>query len=109
VEWDIRIPDNWKFGQWDQVDMYPVPVPRPVLVCTACSLKIRLTPSFILEGTRLTLEALVFVTLAKEVGGLPWRSIPELFCATDEKCAHKEERARPVPGHLGEVRHISRW
>jgi hypothetical protein len=87
-EWDIRIPEDWRFGQWNRVELYPVMVPRPVLVCTACRFRARLRPSFIIEGTRLTLEALVFVTFAREVGGLPWRSMLELFCAADEKCAH---------------------
>jgi len=87
-EWDIRIPEDWRFGQWDRVELAPVKVPRPVLVCIACGLRVRLTPSFIIEGTRLTLEALVFVTFAKEVGGLTWRSLPELFCASDDRCAH---------------------
>lgn len=87
-EWDIDIPEDWQFGQWGRVDLYQIPVPRPVLVCMACGLRVRLTPSFILKGTRLTLEALVFVTFAKEVGGLKWRTMPELFCAADERCAH---------------------
>lgn len=87
-EWDIRIPEDWRFGQWDRVELAPVKAPRPILVCMACGLRVRLKPSFIIEGTRLTLEALVFVTLAKEVGGLTWRSLSELFCAAGEKCAH---------------------
>ena len=50
TEWDIDIPEDWQFGQWDLVCLHPVSVPRPVLQCTACNLRVLLTPSFILKG-----------------------------------------------------------
>lgn len=87
-EWDIIIPEDWKYGQWDRARLYWVRVPLPVLVCRTCKCKVRLRPSFLLQGTRLTLEAVVFVTFAKEVGGLTWRALPDFFCAADDKCAH---------------------
>lgn len=87
-EWDIRVPRDWEYGQWDRAELYWVLVPLPVLVCTICGHKVRLRPSFLLKGTRLTLDAVVFVTFAREVGGLTWRAMPELFCADYDKCAH---------------------
>lgn len=87
-EWDIRIPGDWKYGQWDRAELYWVLVPLPVLVCTVCRRKVRLRPSFLLKGTRLTLDAVVFVTFAREVGGLTWRAMPEMFCTDYDKCAH---------------------
>ena len=88
TEWDIDIPEDWQFGQWDLVCLHPVSVPRPVLLCTACNLRVLLTPSFVLKGTRLTLDAIAFVILAKEVGGLKWRSLSKLFCSATERLAH---------------------
>ena len=87
-EWDIRIPEDWEYGQWNRARLYSVPVPLPVLICTVCNCEVRLRPSFMLKGTRLTLDAVVFVTLAREAGGLKWRAMLELFCANHDRCAH---------------------
>lgn len=52
-QWDIRIPEDWEYGQWDRAELYRVAIPLPVFVCESCMHKLRLKPSFILKGTPL--------------------------------------------------------
>jgi hypothetical protein len=86
--WDITIPQNWTFGQWDQIKLAPVSIPLPVYSCTACSEKIKISPSFCLRGTRLTLQALAFIGFIYETTELTWRDLPEKLCAGNNKIAH---------------------
>lgn len=86
--WDIVIPENWTFGQWDQIKLSPVRVALPVYCCTECNEQIKITPSFCLRGTRLTLQALAFISFVYETTELTWRDLPEKLCDENNKIAH---------------------
>lgn len=86
--WHIHIPDDWVYGNWSHVNLYLVRIPQPVLRCLACKELIKLTPSFLLQGTTLTLPALAFIIFAYETSELKWRDLPEEFYDGKDKIAH---------------------
>lgn len=86
--WHIHIPEDWVYGKWNQVNLYLVRVPRPVLRCLVCKELIKVIPSFLLQGTTLTLPALAFVIFAYETSYLAWRDLPEKFYDGKNKIAH---------------------
>jgi len=86
--WDIDIPENWVFGQWEQIKLFPVQVPIPVYSCTECNLQLKINPSFCLRGTTLTLQALSFIGFVYETTELAWRALPEKLCDENNTIAH---------------------
>ncbi len=78
--WDIDIPEDWSFGEWDRVVLVLVPVPIYVAHCLQCDCVLRIVPSFLIRGTRLTLPALIFMAFVYETMSLSWRKMAELFC-----------------------------
>jgi len=86
--WDIVVPDNWTFGQWEQAELLPVQVPLPVYRCKECNQLIKIIPSFCLRGTTLTLNALVFIGFIYEFSELTWRDLPIKFCEEKDRIAH---------------------
>jgi len=86
--WDIKIPEDFRFGDWDKVVLYSTRVALPIVACGVCGYEVRIEPSFKLKGSRLTLGAIAFITFAREVGGLKWRTMTELFCSEYDRCAH---------------------
>lgn len=87
--WDINIPNDWRYGQWDRIRLYPIKVKVFVVKCNECHEEYLVYPSFVLPGTTLTLPALIFISFAYEASDLSWRDIPEKFCPTPEnRIAH---------------------
>lgn len=86
--WDITIPEDWKYGDWEKVRLSPEHVPLPVICCKKCNKPVRVLPAFIIGGTTLTLPALVFVAFVYESSYLVWRDIPENFCPENNRIAH---------------------
>jgi len=86
--WHIRIPGDWVYGNWSQVNLYLEQVHLPVLRCSVCKELIKVSPSFLLQGTTLTLPALAFIIFAYETSDLTWRDLPEKFDDGKEKIAH---------------------
>ena len=86
--WDLEMPADWQFPQWESVQLFPVQVNQPVLRCSQCGEHIKVIPSFIQQGTTLTLPALIFVSFAYEFSDLTWRDLPEKFCDEDNRIAH---------------------
>lgn len=65
-----------------------MPVRVFIVKCTTCGKIYSVYPSFVLEGTTLTLPALLFISFAYETSDLTWREIPEKFCTPTDKIAH---------------------
>ncbi|MEW5921153.1 MAG: hypothetical protein AB1796_09490 [Bacillota bacterium] len=86
--WEIDIPYNWQYGDWDEIKLYPTQVPIVLIKCDLCGEVHRVYPSFILEGTTLTQTALIFITFIYESSNLTWRAIPDKFCDAANKIAH---------------------
>lgn len=86
--WEIDIPPNWRYGQWEQIKLYPTQVPIVLIKCDLCGEMHRVYPSFLLKGTTLTQQALIFITFVYESSGLTWREIPNKFCDAADKIAH---------------------
>ena len=86
--WDLELPADWQFGQWEAVKLFPIQVHQLVLRCSQCGKLIKVIPSFIQQGTTLTLSALIFVAFAYEFSGLTWRDLPQKFCEADNRIAH---------------------
>lgn len=86
--WDLELPAGWLFPQWESVRLFPIQVNQPVLRCNQCGEHIKIIPSFLQQGTTLTLPALIFVAFAYEFSDLTWRDLPEKFCAEDNRIAH---------------------
>lgn len=86
--WDLELPAGWLFPQWESVRLFPIQVNQPVLRCNQCGEHIKVIPSFIQQGTTLTLSALIFVAFAYEFSDLTWRDLPEKFCTEDNRIAH---------------------
>ncbi len=86
--WDLELPAGWLFPQWESVRLFPIQVNQPVLRYSQCAEHIKVIPSFIQQGTTLTLPALIFVAFAYEFSDLTWRDIPQTFCAEDNRIAH---------------------
>jgi hypothetical protein len=89
-KWDISIPEDWRHGDWDSISLFPVHVPLPIVRCEVCGKYFRVDPGFIIKGTILTINALVFVAYAYEWknSGLTWRLIVDKFCKDGEKISH---------------------
>jgi len=68
--------------------LYPLQVQQPILRCTQCGELIRVTPSFLLRGTTLTLPALIFVAFAYIFSDLTWRDMAQKFCNEENRIAH---------------------
>jgi len=86
---DSDIANNWQFGWWGRIKLSWKEVSILIGECSKCGCKIKVIPSFMVKGTRLTLEALCLVTVAKEVSGLSWRNLRDLLCdGVDGWCAH---------------------
>jgi hypothetical protein len=86
--WEIDIPHDWEFGEWDRIRLYPVQASVVIIKCNLCGEKHRVYPSFVTKGTTLTFRALVFVAFTYESSGLKWRNIPDKFCDEKNKIAH---------------------
>lgn len=86
--WDLELPEGWLFPQWESVRLFPIQVNQPVLRCSQCAEHIKVIPSFIQNGTTLTLPALIFVAFAYEFSNLTWRDLPQKFCDQDNRIAH---------------------
>lgn len=90
--WDITLPKDWRYGDWESIKLTPEYVPLPVMSCNVCNKPVRVIPAFIIRGTTLTLPALVFVAFAYESSALflhlTWRDIPVKFCTEDNRIAH---------------------
>jgi hypothetical protein len=82
------VPYDWEYGQWERVRLYPVQVDILILKCDSCGEVYRVYPSFVIEGTTLTLPALIFVAFAYEYSYLTWRDLPEKFCEEHNRIAH---------------------
>ena len=85
---DIDIPEDWLFGEWHRIRIYWVKVAILIVRCPVCGGRFKLVPSFLIKGTRFTLEALIFITLAKEVSGISWRKLCNMVCVKDNGCVH---------------------
>lgn len=86
--WEIDIPYDWKFGEWERIRLYTVQVPIILLKCDQCDQTYRVYPSFLLKGTTLTQTALIFIAFIYESSGLTWRAMPDKFCNGSDKIAH---------------------
>jgi hypothetical protein len=86
--WDITIPEDWKYGDWEKVRLSPKHVPLPIIRCIKCNKPVKVIPAFIIGGTTLTLPTLVFIAFVYEFSYLVWRGIPENFCTENDKIAH---------------------
>lgn len=86
--WEIDIPYDWKYGEWNKVRLLPVAVPILLLKCNSCGEIYRVYPSFVIDGTTLTLSALIFIAFTYESTSLTWRNLPELFCEEHNIIAH---------------------
>jgi len=85
--WEIEIPYDWQYGQWEQIRLYPSEVKIYFIKCS-CGERYWVYPSFYMEGTKLTLTALIFIAYAYTYSELTWRDIPEKFCAEEDKISH---------------------
>jgi hypothetical protein len=88
TQWDVEYPFNWVYGDWDKIRLYPVEIKTYEVKNDCCDNKFRIKPSFMVKGTRLTLEALVFCAFAYEIGGLTWRRLVDKFCKNEDIIAH---------------------
>lgn len=86
--WEVHIPFDWKYGQWERIRLYPAEVHILVVKCKTCAEKFGVYPSFVVEGTTLTQSALIFTAFAYESSSLTWRDLPEKFCDGNNKIAH---------------------
>jgi len=76
--WDLELPGDWQFSQWESVRLFPVQVCQPVLRCSQCGEHIKVIPSFIQQGTTLTLPALIFIAFASEFRKLCQQHLPAI-------------------------------
>lgn len=86
--WDIEIPQDWEYGQWDRIRLFPVQVNTYKAMCNSCIAESRVYPSFVMEGTTLTIQALIFITYVHATSTLTWRDMPEKFCSATNRIAH---------------------
>lgn len=87
-KWDISIPQDFQYCDWDSVELYLVSVPMPIVRCEACGKYLRVEPAFILKGTILTLNALIFVAFVYEKEKFAWRQIVDTFCKGNDRLSH---------------------
>ncbi len=86
--WEIDIPYNWQYGEWEEIKLYPTQVPIILIKCDLCGEMHRVYPSFLLKGTTLTQSTLIFIAFIYESSNLTWREIPDKFCDAANKIAH---------------------
>jgi len=86
--WHIYVPEDWKYGNWETVKLYPSQVPLPAVICLQCNELIKIFPSFLIKGTTLTLPALIFIAFIYESSNLTWRDMREKFCTETDQIAH---------------------
>ncbi len=86
--WEIHIPYDWQYGEWDDIKLSPTLVQVVLIKCNLCGEMHRVYPSFILKGTTLTLSALIFITFIYESSDFTWRDIPDKLCDAKDKIAH---------------------
>lgn len=86
--WDIDIPQDWRWGDWDQIRLHTVKVPIILVQCADCRTPFVIYPSFIIGGTTLTIQALMMVAFAYEYSLLTWRGMVEHFCDESDRIAH---------------------
>ena len=86
--WEIDIPGDWRFGEWERVHLYPVRVKAYIIECNICGKKYRVYPSFAIPGTTLNISALIFIAFVYEYSPLTWRDIPTKFCRGYDITAH---------------------
>ena len=87
--WDVEIPTDWEWGNWEQVRLYPLQVPIVLVRCQDCKTYYLVYPSFIVSGTRLTIQALVFIGFVYEKSDLTWRGIVDHFCDSGDRIAYR--------------------
>lgn len=88
TRWEIDIPYDWEYGEWERIRLYPAPVNIFVIKCTACGEEYRVYPSFVTPGTTLTWSALVFIAFVYETSPLTWRELVAKFCSPEDRIAH---------------------
>jgi hypothetical protein len=88
LKWDISIPHNWQYSDWNSIKLYPVRVPLPIIRCETCGEYLRVEPAFILKGTILTVNALVFASFVYEKENFTWRQIVDTFCKDNDRLSH---------------------
>jgi len=49
--WDLELPGDWQFPQWESVRLFPIQIHQPVLRCSQCGEHIKVIPSFLQPGT----------------------------------------------------------
>ena len=86
--WDIAIPQDWEYGQWNRVRLFPAQVHTYRMTCNSCGTASRAYPSFLMEGSTLTLQALIFIAYVYATSTLTWRDMPEKFCPATDHIAH---------------------
>lgn len=86
--WEIHIPYDWEYSQWEDIQLYNAKVQILLVKCNVCDEKYSIYPSFIVKGTTLTLSALIFIAFAYESSDLTWRELPEKFCQENDKITH---------------------
>jgi hypothetical protein len=87
-KWDISIPQDCQYGDWDSIELYLVRVPLPIIRCETCGEYLRLEPAFILKGTILTINALIFSSFVYEKENFTWRRIVDTLCKGNHKLSH---------------------
>lgn len=86
--WDIALPQDWEYGQWNRIRLFPVQVNTYRIKCDSCGTVSRAYPSFAIVGTTLTLQALIFIAYVYSTSTLTWRDMPEKFCPEADRIAH---------------------
>jgi hypothetical protein len=86
--WDVVIPQDWEYGQWNRIRLFPIQVHTYQVKCASCGTVSRVYPSFIIKGSTLTLQALIFIVYVYATGQLTWRDMSERFCPETDRIAH---------------------
>ena len=86
--WDIDMPQDWCWGDWEQIRLHTVQVPIILVQCVDCRTYFEIYPSFIIGGTTLTIQALMMVAFVYEYSLLNWRGMVEYFCDKNDRIAH---------------------
>jgi hypothetical protein len=86
---DVEIPCDFDISKINDCKLIFVEIPYLIVECKCCCEKIKIIPSFLIKGTRLTLSALTIVsifyhTIPKE----SWRSLNEKICYSCDNIAH---------------------
>jgi len=86
--WDVVIPQDWEYGQWNRIWLFPIQVHTYQVKCASCGTVSRVYPSFVIKGTTLTLQALIFIVYVYSTSTLTWRDMVEKFCPEMDRIAH---------------------